>query len=288
MVKWIKRISIGLAVLFLISIGGIRILLGQMEKSETKLIEKYSKSTYPLKVRNQKTENYNIRWVEIGDAAKPTLFFIHGSPGSLDNFETFFNNDTLLASYQIVSVDRPGYGGSEKGKTVESIIDQAALLEPVLDLYTQTPTVLIGWSYGGPLATAMAGMYPEKSKAMMLLASAASPEHEKIFFFNKPLSWKALSWILPSMFRVSNEEKLSHVEALKDIEHLYADINIPVVQIHGDADPIVPVANGEYVEQNLAHNPRFQWIRNKEDNHFLPTTQKDLIISVLIEFLKAM
>lgn len=272
--------------LLILSFVAIRILSAQMESTDAEVLEKLDAIDYSVTFKNQETNGYNMRWIEIGDSSKPTAFFIHGSPGSYDNFETFFNDDALLSHYKIVSIDRPGYGGSEKGRTVESIIAQAELIQPILTKYSSTPTVLIGWSYGGPLATALVGLYPELVQGMVLLASAASAEHEKIFFFNKPFSRPILNWMLPSALRVSNEEKLSHQKALRDMEYLYKNISIPVIQIHGDADNIVPVANGEYVAEKLAHNPKFKWIRNEKDDHFLPSKQKELIRDSILNILK--
>jgi len=286
MVRWIKAIFVMLTLLSAFYFIAIRIVSAKLLNSEEAVLDKLNDENYAVTFRNQETDGYNIRWVEIGDASLPTAFFIHGSPGGYDNFETFFDDDSLLSRFQLVSIDRPGFGGSEKGRTVKSILEQARLIQPVIEKYSSTPTVLIGWSYGGPLATAITGLYPELVQGLVLLASAASAEHEKIFFFNKPFASPLLRWMLPTTMRVSNEEKLSHQEALKEMEYLYDNISIPVIQIHGDADPIVPVENGEYVAEKLSHNPNFKWIRNEEDNHFLPTNQKGLIVRCIIEVLK--
>lgn len=286
MVVWMRSILLLVTLLSAFGFIAIRIISMQLLNSEEAVLDKLSEGQNEVTFRNQETDGYNIRWVEIGNPSKPTAFFIHGSPGAYDNFEAFFSDDTLLSRFQIVSIDRPGFGGSEKGKTVKSIIEQARLIQPVVEMYSSTPTVLIGWSYGGPLVTALAGLYPNLVQGIILLASAASAEHEKIFFFNRPFSSPVLSWMLPTMMRVSNEEKLSHQSALREMEHLYKNISIPVTQIHGDADPIVPVENGEYVAEMLDHNPNFNWIRNMEDNHFLPSNQKGLIVRSIIEVLE--
>ena len=47
----------------------------------------------------------------------PIALFIHGSPGAWDAFISFFTDSTLYTTYQLISVDRPGFGKSNLGKT---------------------------------------------------------------------------------------------------------------------------------------------------------------------------
>ncbi len=75
--------------------------------------------------------------------------------------------------------------------------------------------MVMGHSYGGTIAVQMAIDYPEMVNGLVLVAAAFDPDHEVIFFFNHWLEWKGLNWIMPVSLRVSNAEKVVHVEELK-------------------------------------------------------------------------
>ncbi len=59
-----------------------------------------------------------IHYAAIGADTLPTVLFIHGSPGSWDAFIGFFADSTLYTRARLISVDRPGFGKSGKGKPV--------------------------------------------------------------------------------------------------------------------------------------------------------------------------
>jgi hypothetical protein len=64
----------------------------------------------------------NLHYVQTGDTSRQTIVFVHGSPGSYSAFIDFLSDSTLLASYCLVSVDRPGFGYSNFGLAEPSII----------------------------------------------------------------------------------------------------------------------------------------------------------------------
>ncbi|MDG1711994.1 MAG: hypothetical protein P8H51_07005 [Flavobacteriaceae bacterium] len=44
------------------------------------------------------------------DSLKPTLYFIHGVPGSSDNFNNYLIDSLLNTKANLISFDRLGYG----------------------------------------------------------------------------------------------------------------------------------------------------------------------------------
>ena len=57
----------------------------------------------------------------------------------------------------MINFDRLGYGYSEYGKAEPDINHQAASLCPIVKKYSSKniPGMVIGWSYGGPIAAKM-------------------------------------------------------------------------------------------------------------------------------------
>ena len=53
-----------------------------------------------------------IRYLEAGDAAKPTVILLHGLGGSAENWQ--FNIPALAANYHVIAPDQIGFGKSDK------------------------------------------------------------------------------------------------------------------------------------------------------------------------------
>ena len=153
-------------------------------------------------------------YAETGSDTNQMVLFVHGAPGSWDAFMKYLGDTALMRRAHLISVDRPGYGKSGLGQSVISIEEQSAMIAPILDANKSgKPAILVGHSYGGPVIARMAMDYPEKVGALILLAPAIDPEHEKLFLINYPANWKVFRWMVPAVWRVSNDEKLSWFSA---------------------------------------------------------------------------
>src|SRR5882757_6512126 len=97
-----------------------------------------------------------IHYAMTGNDSFPTLFFIHGSPGSWDAFQEYMKDPDLLQKYRMVSVDRPGFGQSDYGSP-EHLGRQSELISPLFTvLDNHRPKFLIGHSLGGPMVVKLA------------------------------------------------------------------------------------------------------------------------------------
>src|SRR5687768_111996 len=56
-----------------------------------------------------------LHYVKAGDATKPLILFLHGSPGSLSAFIHFLADSVLLKEALLITTDRPGFGNSNFG-----------------------------------------------------------------------------------------------------------------------------------------------------------------------------
>lgn len=97
------------------------------------------------------------------------VLFIHGSPGSLEDALPLFNE--LSGRFRITAYDRPGHGFSgDSGKYSPSAnADTAEALLAKLDLHD---TIVVGHSYGGATALALALRKPSRVSAYVVLDSA--------------------------------------------------------------------------------------------------------------------
>ena len=85
---------------------------------------------------------------------------------------------TAAAGVRLLSIDRPGYGGSDPlpagvAPTITRFADDAAA---VLDHLGITDVAVVGWSAGGRVAAALAARRPELMRALVLAATPAPDE----------------------------------------------------------------------------------------------------------------
>ncbi|MGB1039223.1 MAG: alpha/beta fold hydrolase [Bacteroidia bacterium] len=218
------------------------------------------------------------------DSSLPLAVFVHGSPGSSSNFLTYAADSLLLKKYNVLLIDRPGFGYSDFGKSEPSISDQASILNEVIDQFDYQHKILVGHSLGGPIICKMAMDEPELIDGLLIVAGSVSPELEPEEKWRKPLSGKWISWILPKSFRVSNEEILPTKKELEQMESQWKKIICDVQIIQGGKDKLVPAGNEDFAERKLINARSVKVYRLDDQNHFIPFTTPELIVEALFRF----
>jgi len=194
------------------------------------------------------TTDRDIRYVRNGDLDKQPLVFIHGAPGSSRDFKRYLADAGLASRYNMIAVDRPGYGNSGFGRVVVSIKEQGRMIAAGLP----DSSIVVGHSYGGPVASSIAMDHPEKVKRLVLLAPAVDPENEKQFLMNRFLRTKFIRFFISRAMEVALDEKLSHEASLQEMSEDWNLITCPVTVVHGKKDNIVPFANMAFLERVLS------------------------------------
>ncbi|HET6951008.1 MAG TPA: alpha/beta hydrolase [Acidimicrobiales bacterium] len=115
---------------------------------------------------------------EYGDPAGPVVVLCHAAPGS-----SHLDPDpaaTAAAGVRLVSVDRPGYGGSTPlgAGTAPTITGFADDLAAVLAALGLGEVAVAGWSAGGRVALALAARHPAVVRAVAVVATPAP--HEEV------------------------------------------------------------------------------------------------------------
>ena len=120
--------------------------------SDKKVIKRFAKHGLQAEVRYETYQGLNLRHIHSKpyDPALPTLFFIHGAPGSSDNFDGYLTDSLLNQHANLISLDRLGYGYSEFGVAYPEIEEQAESLLPNYKNTTTLPSPLCLWD--GPTA----------------------------------------------------------------------------------------------------------------------------------------
>jgi pimeloyl-ACP methyl ester carboxylesterase len=258
----------------------------QFRMSDNKLQRKFKKVPHHLSIHHYEVDGLKLRYMEVGVDTARLMIFVHGAPGSSKDFIEYLKDPDLVNKFRMISVDRPGYGYSGFGKAVVDIEEQARYLAPLLELNKhKEPPILVGHSYGGPVIARMAMDYPDKANGpLLMLAAAIDPDHEKMFWVNKPFGSPILSWMIPRAFRVSNEEKLAHAAELEKMRPYWEKLQNPTYFIHGQTDRIVDIANSQYGVQMMQHNEQVDSLFPAKMNHLFIWNRYELVKSELLKY----
>lgn len=130
---------------------------------------------------------------------EPAVVMIHGAPGLARDFDSVA--DRLAPTHRVLSVDRPGFGSSGRARLDLPPAEQARLIHDAVSQLGVRRPVVVGFSFGGPVALAWAEEFPEDVRALVLVAPLASPDlHPRLPLLQRALAWPgvgpALAWSL--------------------------------------------------------------------------------------------
>lgn len=115
-------------------------------------------------------DNEKIRVYQKGTG--PDLLMIHGLPGTIEDFQPFYEN--LTSRYRITSFDRPGYGFSTANNQNYNLSYNTDIAFKVIEAMGLNDLVVVGHSYGGTIALQMAAYNSEKIKSYVTIGSPHS------------------------------------------------------------------------------------------------------------------
>ncbi len=281
--RWALRIIlfIGLAFVIMITIftNGF-----SFRKTDAQTEKYFAKANVPVTIHHDTYKGGPVRWVEtppLSDNTNTLMVFVHGAPGAADAFHSYLADSPMRSRCRMVSIDRLGYGYSHYGKTTVDIGEQADFVRFVMSKYDADTVWLTGHSFGGPIVAKVAMDAPEDIEGVVMIAPVNDPVSEKIFWFSGIPTWKALKWMMSGGLIVSAEEKLGHIEALKQIQDGWATIRRPILHIHGMKDSLAPADNMDFSKKNIPA----EFLRTDmlmQSGHIIPFTQFEYTRNSLI------
>lgn len=102
------------------------------------------------------------------------IVMIHGLAGHLQNF-TYATTGALAGDYQVIALDRPGSGYSERDSDDQARIpEQARMIAEFLAAQGIEKPLIVGHSLGGAVALALGLIYPQSVSGLALIAPLAT------------------------------------------------------------------------------------------------------------------
>lgn len=252
--------------------------------SDKKAKRKFEEAGVTLSVNTISVNGRNLHYAQTGNDDKPTIVFLHGSPGAWNAFIKYMQDKDLLKRFRMVSVDRPGFGYSDFGDAID-LKDQADLISALLKrVKNKKPIYLVGHSLGGPLCVLLAAEYPQYVDGLVLLAASVDPNEEKPEKWRPVMKVFPLKYFLPGAFRPSNIELLAFKQDVLLMEEALQQVRVPVIIMHGKKDGMVPPENAAYASKYLK-NAEVETVILPNANHFIPWTKYDTVKKTLISLL---
>lgn len=285
--KWIKKIGLGIFVLFLFVImivhGGMKVMAFSDEDASIYFEER----EFDGKIENIVVNDVPVKIVsdKPQDSDSILLVFVHGAPGTWDAFKEYITDKDIFQNTRVVAYDRPGYGGSSEN-VIPGIQDQAEVLIAIVERFGLKKNILVGHSFGGPIA-AMCGVDKRvNADAVIMIAPLIDPKSEPIFWYSYFSHWKLTSWILPSELVVAGSEKFAHSNELKKIEDRWGDGSCRFIHVHGLEDGLAP--GKENIEFSKSHIPKenLETIIYNDKGHLILWTEYDLMKEIIINAIK--
>ena len=225
-----------------------------------------------------------LGYLEAGTPGGKKVIFIHGTPGSADGWLAYLAGTP--AGHLFIAVDRPGYGVSHPHRGVLTLKDQAAALLELIDYDSGETAILVGHSLGAALALQLALDYPHAISGLLLLAGAFDPKLEEANILQPLAATPFFSHLLPRAIDNANRELLGLKADLLDQAGRLKQLSLPIAVVHGDSDPLVPVANVDYLKEKLpGHSLDIEIIQNSD--HFIPWSLKPTVDMALKRVIQA-
>ncbi len=182
-----------------------------------------------------------------------TILFLHGNA---ENISTHIMSVRWLPAqgFNVFLLDYRGYGASQGKPTVEGVQEDVnAAMQTLLARSDVDPDriVVFGQSLGGAIAVYNVAHSPYRRHIRGLAVESAFASYRGIVREKLADFW--LTWPLQYPLSLLISDKYSPAKAVADVSP------IPLLIIHGDRDPIVPVANSKRLFA-LAREPKQLWI----------------------------
>jgi pimeloyl-ACP methyl ester carboxylesterase/membrane protein DedA with SNARE-associated domain len=224
----------------------------------------------------------------------PTMVLLHGSPGNGDSFRAMV--DALRGQFRLIVPDLPGFGASERSLPDYSFEAHAFAVRDLLDELQIPHAHLVAFSMGGGVALHLADAEPERVASLTLMAAIGVQELELFGKYElnhavhgfQLVAFQALAWLTPHFGALRpgngaiNYSRNFYDSDQRPLRGYLEAWQGPLLIIHGQDDPLVPVA-AAYEHARIV--PQAQVEIWSGVSHFMPWKETERVTSTLARFL---
>ena len=221
-----------------------------------------------------------IRYLEAGDAAKPTVILLHGLGAQAESWQ--LNIAALSQNYRVIAPDQVGFGKSDKPLLKYRVGTYVDFLDKFMAELKIEKASLVGNSMGGWIAGLMAIKYPNRVEKIVLADAAgivpANVNTDEIYQLNN----STRDEIRANLKRIFANPMLQNNEALVDqfmtqriasndgytinsiiesikrkedfLNERLGEIKKPTLIIWGKQDGLLPVSDAAVFNKGIANS----------------------------------
>ena len=230
-----------------------------------------------------------------------SVLVLHGWGDNLLGLAGFAKD--LATSYQVISLDLPGFGSTQAPAEVWDLDNYSAFVKNFLDKINLKPYAVVGHSNGGALAiraTATATLAPQKLVLLAASGIRSGQSAKRLALKVVAKTGNAATIWLPKATRQKLRKKLygtvgsdllvvEHLQETfkktvrQDVQADAAKLTIPTLLIYSDQDKAVPIADG-HTYQKLIKNSQLEIITGA--SHFVHLDQPSKVANLIKAFLR--
>lgn len=157
----------------------------------------------------------------------------------------------LPQTREMIVADRPGFRSSEPEGAVRDLAKQADALAPMLERREGQRVLLVGQSFGAPVATLMTQRYPDQVDAIVLVSAFygdRGPTARRMIG-----AGRLFHGVLPRDLRNSISEIGGQTDQLPQVWTALRGLEQPIVFVHGDDDTFVPLEADRRIAVEYGH-----------------------------------
>lgn len=233
-------------------------------------------------------DGFQLHYRQTGNAQKAVVVWVHGTPGNWTDGAYLYRDKTFISGVKLVLLDRPGWGESQyldQPRLITSFKEIGRLIQPLLHKLKQdhpdVPLILLGFSWGGSVAPAIALDYPELIDGVLLLSGGLDPELTRPRWYNKFANTLLGNAVIGESLRQANIEMYALSPQLAMLRDRLPHLPQPVIVVQGDRDKLVDPKNADYAEQVLPEE-RSLILRLENQGHLLQLERTGLIARCVV------
>ena len=228
-----------------------------------------------------------LNYVETGNVDKPSILFIHGTPGNAKAFKTYYEDEEFKTLYHMISVDRLGFGDSTKEAETSLVKHADSVLDVLKNKWPDKNFTCIGHSYGTPICLYLFIKNPDRFNGGVMIAGVSDPSRKILRWYNYWANTWFIKLFLSKGFENSNVEMKALKRELYKLEPLLKKIDKKVLVIHGQKDKIVPFSDSRHLKNNMI-NADLKVLSPENMGHLLIWSKKEYLKSELKIFLNTL
>ncbi len=238
-------------------------------------------STSPTNTFVQTASHGSLAYMQSpgGDLGGGRIILLHGAPADASAWSRLLARADEIKASTLITVDRVGYGNSLDEDEL-SLTGHASSILPLLVEVNGRKHIIIGHSYGGPVALRLAVDYPDQVGGIVLVAGACDAYMNDAQWFRRGIN--GIRLLVPTDWERANRELLALTDENLAMEPLLRQVTCPVVVIHGTWDGVCPHDTTiAYLRERLVNAEGLRVVSIDRGGHNLHLSNTDELIDAI-------